>query len=50
MSYAKLLHLKHDIGAAVGSIMDLFVIKSVKMKTNGMTITGVEAISTFCYR
>lgn len=42
--------MNHDIGEAVGSIMDLFVIKSVKNKMNGMTITVMEAISTFCFR
>lgn len=50
ISFAKLLNLNHYIGEAVGSMMDLFVIKSVKTKMNGMTITVMEAISTFWFR
>lgn len=38
------------LGAVAGSVMALFAIKSVKTKTNGMTITGMDVISSFYYK
>lgn len=38
------------LGAVAGSVMALFVIKPVKPKTNGMTVSGMDAISPFCYK
>lgn len=38
------------LGAVAGSLMALFAIKSGKTKTNGMTITGMDSISSFCYK